>query len=273
MNNLKNDEKRIQTIEKYYIKIKKLIQKTKYIFDGIIKSEFDHNKIKYCIKKKSNNENKKYKLRKNIFHIIFIFLLFIKLSKEIEILFSEITITIKGSKNQKILSDSNLRIVPNPNQILLNGEIQNYTGIIVYNLIEEINNITMRWEFEITNCNYMFYNLSNITNIDLSNFNASKVTEVKSMFHGCKSLISLDLNSFNNASSLIHMSKMFRDCNSLQFIDFQNLNTSKVLTMDNLFIECSKLTSLDLHNFNTSSVTNMEFMFSGCVFIRIIKFI
>ena len=36
--------------------------------------------------------------------------------------------------------------------------------------------------------NYMFYECSSLTNIDLSNFNTNNVTDMEGMFFGCKKL-------------------------------------------------------------------------------------
>ena len=54
----------------------------------------------------------------------------------------------------------------------------------------------------------MFYNLENITKIDLSNFNASLVNDMEYMFFGCNSLISLNLNNFN--TSLVKYMKLIK---------------------------------------------------------------
>ena len=248
LNESKNDKQTNQIIKIYYRKVKK------------IKKNIT-NKIKY----KSNNKDKINKFMENIFYIIFIILSFINLSEEIEItklnLYSEITITIKGSQEQNILS--NYYIGPNPNEIMINNNTKNYSDKII-NLVDEINNITIRWESELTICSHMFHGLTNITNIDLSKFDISKVTDIENMFEGCESLTSLDLSIFNNTSNIKFMDNMFRDCISLQNINFTNFNTSNVLKMDYLFYNCSSLISLDLSNFDTSSVTNMEHMFSSC---------
>ena len=244
MYKLKSNDTNIQ-INKYYI-IKRVINERRY---------------------KIINNTKINKIKGNISHFIIIFLFFIILSKEKKItkfnLISEITITIKGSRNQNILSKNHTNI-PIPDQILINGEIQDYTDKIVYNLTEEINNITMRWESQLTTCNDMFSGLSNITNIDLSKFDMSQVTQTISMFYGCNSLTSLDLSLCNNSPSLNDMSKMFKFCNSLKYINFTNFDTSHVINMDNLFYDCRALTSLDLDNFDTSSANNMGDMFNGC---------
>ncbi|MGN0798329.1 MAG: BspA family leucine-rich repeat surface protein [Christensenellales bacterium] len=78
------------------------------------------------------------------------------------------------------------------------------------------------------------FGLSNLTNLDLSNFDTSKVTDMSGMFNGCSSLTSLDVSNFD---------------------------TSKVTTMARMFYGCSSLTSLNLGNFNLASCTNFGGMF------------
>ena len=70
----------------------------------------------------------------------------------------------------------------------------------VNNLITQINNFTIEWNQQINDCSYMFYNLSNITYIDLSYFDTSQVNNIDDMFHGCSNLISLNLFNFNTSS-------------------------------------------------------------------------
>ena len=86
-------------------------------------------------------------------------------------------------------------------------------------------------------CSSMFYYCESLTNLDLRNFDTSKVTDMSYMFYWCRLLTSLDLSGFD---------------------------TSKVTDMNNMFRYCEKLTSLDLASFDTSKVTDMKYMFSGC---------
>ena len=45
----------------------------------------------------------------------------------------------------------------------------------------------------------MFYGCQDITEIDLSNFNTSKLTYMYSMFSGCSQLTSIDLSNFDTS--------------------------------------------------------------------------
>ena len=104
---------------------------------------------------------------------IFLYILFFELSNKKLLsklnLISEITIMINGTGNQAILSDDTNcfgTLTPFsdiPTQILVNGIPQNYYGIIVYNLTNQINIITMIWNYTLSNCNLMFSGLINIT--------------------------------------------------------------------------------------------------------------
>lgn len=120
--------------------------------------------------------------------------------------------------------------------------INNANSVQLYSIL---NNETSKYKIYITlesgtiylKSGYrLFENLINMTSIDLSNFDTSKVTIMYAMFNRCQSLTNLDLSNFN---------------------------TSNVTTMYGMFSECKSLTSLDLSSFDTSKVTNMAYMFEG----------
>ena len=116
---------------------------------------------------------------------------------------------------------------------------------------------------KITNMDNMFYACSQLTMLDLSNFNTSNVTTMDSMFYGCNNLTTLDLSNFNTSKVTV-MYGMFRNMSKLTLLDLSNFDTSKVTTMNYMFGGCSKLTSLNLSNFNTSNVKDMSYMFEKC---------
>ena len=136
----------------------------------------------------------------------------------------------------------------------------------------------------IYNLYYPYSNPYVRTELDLSNFNTSSVTDMSEMFSGCANsygdgisgIVSINLSSFNT-SNVTNMSGMFRGCYALNNLNLSNFNTQNVTNMSYMFYETSKfvstwdffvvwgLSSLDLSNFNTSSVTNMSGMFGECV--------
>ena len=250
-----------------------------------------------------NNSNQKIYINESIY-IIFVLLIFIQNVKSIKIRninsISEISITIRGKGNQYILNDEMVQMSEEylnfdyePSQILINGVLQEYTGKIVYNLTKEENYITMKWEKPIGNCNTMFYQLDNITYIDLSKFDSSKVTQtiymfsfcysltsinfenfnttqvnnMFCMFYSCTSLDSLDLSNFDT-KKVTNIDYLFYGCYSLKSLDLKRFNTSLVKSMINVFFSCLKLTSLNIKSFDTSSVTNMGYLFNMCISLK-----
>ena len=104
----------------------------------------------------------------------------------------------------------------------------------------------------------------NILDIDLSNFDTSKVTDMSYMFSGMRSLTTLNLSSFDT-SKVTKMSNMFSFMSSLTSLNLSNFDTSKVTNMGYMFSEMSNLSSLNLSNFDTSKVTYMGYMFGASV--------
>ena len=182
---------------------------------------------------------------------------------------SEINITIKGTGTQQILSScpgcghSSTDFNSLPNETLVNGISQSNIEKYVYNLEKETNIITMRWNYQLTDCTGMFYNLKNIISIDLSNFDSSQVTNFECMFHSCTSLKSINLNNINT-SSVESMVGMFSSCSSLETLNLSSFDTSKVTSMWAMFCYCPSLKSLDLSNFDTLELTETRFMFYSC---------
>ena len=113
----------------------------------------------------------------------------------------------------------------------------------------------------VTDMSSMFKGMNQIEVLNLSNFDTSKVTNMSSMFKSTWQLTSLNLLNFNT-SKVKKMNSMF-DNSSLPSLNLLNFDTSKVTDMSKMFNGMNKLTSLDLSNFDTSNVTNMSQMFSG----------
>ena len=111
----------------------------------------------------------------------------------------------------------------------------------------------------------MFYGCSSVTNITFGeNFKTDKVTNMWTMFDGCKLLVSLDVSNFNT-ENVSNMAYMFNDCSALTTLDVTSFNTSKVNNMNNMFCNCKALVNLTFgENFITSKVTNMWRMFGRC---------
>ena len=112
---------------------------------------------------------------------------------------------------------------------------------------------------KVTQMSGMFSGMSSLTSLDLSNFNTSKVWDMDSMFSGMSSLTSLDLSNFDT-SRVAYMRWMFSGMSSLTSFKFSHFGHFYV-KMDGMFSGMSSLTSLDLSNFDTSAATSMRMMF------------
>ncbi|EOJ64921.1 BspA family leucine-rich repeat surface protein, partial [Enterococcus faecalis] len=122
----------------------------------------------------------------------------------------------------------------------------------------------------VTDMEFLFYNCSSLTSLDLSNFDTSKVVSMISMFNGCKSITFLNLSNFDT-SKVTNMSYMFSDCASLSNLNINGFNTSEVTYMTGMFYRCSSLTSLDLSTFRTVQNPSMLFMFFLCKSLSVLK--
>ena len=107
---------------------------------------------------------------------------------------------------------------------------------------------------------YMFYDMRNITTLNLSSFDTSQVTDMGGMFAYVPKLNTLNLSNFNT-SRVTNMYSMFSGMSNLAALNLSNFDTSKVTNMGGMFYNMSNLTTLDISNFNTSQVTDMNTMF------------
>ena len=95
---------------------------------------------------------------------------------------------------------------------------------------------------------------------------ASVVSNMRSMFSGCKSLASIEGLNLVETSNVTDMGCMFWDCSSLSTLpDISKWNTSKVTSMYGMFYKCGKLGYLDLTEWDVKNVSNSTNIFYGCV--------
>ncbi|WP_241653106.1 BspA family leucine-rich repeat surface protein [Enterococcus hirae] len=112
---------------------------------------------------------------------------------------------------------------------------------------------------KVTDMSYMFYR-NGVTSLDVSGFDTSKVTVMSYMFLGMKNITNLDVNGWNT-SNVTSMYGMFSGMSSVTSLDVSGFDTSNVTDMANMFRGMSSVTSLDVSGFDTSNVTTMENMF------------
>ena len=116
----------------------------------------------------------------------------------IEYKYSNITLKIRGPGFNNILSP-NFYSNCYPDEIYING-IRNHSINFSYYFNETINTVKLKWNTNnIYSCFNMFKQCSNITAIDLSGFDTSKVIDMESMFYNCSQISSLNLSNFNTS--------------------------------------------------------------------------
>ena len=109
--------------------------------------------------------------------------------------------------------------------------------------------------------NAMFHSLVNLTSLDVSSFDTSKVKGMGNMFFGDEKLTSLDLSNFDT-QSLTNMDSLFYGMVNIENINASNFDTRNVTNMNHMFSSMHKLKQLQLPaTFNTSGVTDMGYMF------------
>ena len=116
---------------------------------------------------------------------------------------------------------------------------------------------------DVTDMGGMFESLTYLTSLVISNLNTKKVKLMDNMFYNCNGLSSINLASFE--TSLVTSFKyMFYGCSSLKSINLINFETENVDDIDSMFYNNNALTSIDLSSFNTQSLTKMNNLFYGC---------
>ena len=115
----------------------------------------------------------------------------------------------------------------------------------------------------LTHAKNMFKGLSNIVEIDLSEFDSSKVTNMAHMFNGCSGFEKIKFGEMQT-SQVQNMEYLFCGCKKLESLDLSKFSTSNVKSMAYMFSNTKKLKSLDISNFDTSKVETIENMFSNC---------
>ena len=114
---------------------------------------------------------------------------------------------------------------------------------------------------KVTNMRFMFSDIPNLTTLNLSNFDTSNVTNMGAMFRGVSNLTTLNLSNFDT-SKVTNMGSMFFHASNLTALNLSNFDTSKVMYMNSMFSNMYNLTALNLSSFDTSNVIDMGYMFS-----------
>ena len=114
---------------------------------------------------------------------------------------------------------------------------------------------------------FLKWDNKDLLEIDLFNFDTSKVTDMSRMFYDLRNITSLNLSNFDT-SKVTTMNRMFSGMSNLTSLDLSNFDTSKVTTMGSMFyldeIPKDKLATIYVNNdFNTTNLTDTFLMFAN----------
>ena len=124
---------------------------------------------------------------------------------------------------------------------------------------KNLTSIKCNWNTsKVANIYSIFEGCHKLISVDISNLCTNQT--IINMFRECSSLTELDLSKWDT-SKVTNVNGFVRGCTSLTELDLSNWNTSRITTMDYMFWNCNKLTLLDISNFDMSNVTNTTDMF------------
>lgn len=94
---------------------------------------------------------------------------------------------------------------------------------------------------------YIFADMTDLTEVDLSSIDTSKLEDMSGLFSGCANLASLDL-TYLDTSNVIYFSEMFYGCTNLVSLDISSWDTSNSdpeSGISKMFDDCINLTNLN----------------------------
>ena len=141
-------------------------------------------------------------------------------------------------------------------ELEINGKVSKYTKSFIPEKSQ--NEILLKFKKPLKDCSYMFYNCSNIFEIDLSLFDTKCVTNMECMFAFCNNLKFIDL-SFLDTKYVLNMKNMFFYCFNLEKIKLRNLGNLGT-DMENIFFCCEKFSILDLTFLEENDEFDVEWM-------------
>ena len=153
-------------------------------------------------------------------------------------------------------------------------ESQLNTGEYGFNIpweseVSTIKKVVVKDEFAPANTARWFNYFTNCTEYNLAKLDMSKVTSMEAMFRNNPKLTNLDVSGWNT-SNVTNMDSVFEDCTSLKnIVGLADWNTAKVEDMYGMFENCMSLQKLtDISGWNTAKVSNMNLLFAGMSNLR-----
>ncbi len=124
---------------------------------------------------------------------------------------------------------------------------------------------------EVINMNNFFKNCKSLQKIEgLKDLNVSNAMVMCSFFENCQSLECIDISNWQ-VKKLSNINSMFKGCKSLREIKgFNNLNEASVLiwNISHLFYGCKNLKNISLDDWEFPLLTKADDVFKGCTFLN-----
>jgi surface protein len=142
------------------------------------------------------------------------------------------------------------------------GEVHNDENKCKPYILRGKQNFNIEWDNNFEDCSNMFEDITVLTEVDLSNFDVSRVKYMGLMFKGCTSLKKVIMPTISEYL-LEQAEMMFKGCTKLISVQFQHdFRTINVKQMNEMFEGCSNLISVNFpDNFDTSNSNYINNMF------------
>ena len=121
-----------------------------------------------------------------------------------------------------------------------------------------------------TNASQMFAYFSKVEDIDIKDFDSSRVTNLSDFFRYNRKLKKIDISHFDT-SNVTTMSQLFDYNVSLEELNLSGVDTSKNTSFRYFFYGCEHLTSLDMSDMDMSKSTTEYYMFESTTRLRWLK--
>lgn len=151
-------------------------------------------------------------------------------------------------------------------------EIKKYEEIL--NSEKNIEDICIKIEDteKITSLKRFFKKCNGLIKIDMSEFIARNIENLNQMFNKCENLEYVNVANWKT-KKLEKADELFKNCKRLKKIDGLNdWNVCHVVDMCSMFKNCESLEYLDLNNWRPVNVKWYKQMFAGCKKLKILKF-
>ncbi len=144
-------------------------------------------------------------------------------------------------------------------------DLNSDSSYLFYNFknVTQIEGIENLYTSSVIDMKHMFYNMSNLVELDLSSFDTRNVTNMNSMFYNMSNLQTLTFGENFDTRNVTNMINMFGHLMNLQTLNLRTFNTGNVTFMQGMFAYMDTIQELDLSTFDTSNVTTMYDMFAG----------